>query len=360
MQEALELARRGKGRVEPNPMVGCVLVNGGRVVGRGWHQRFGGNHAEVEALNDAGAEAAGADVYVTLEPCAHWGKTPPCTDALIRAKVRRVFAAMEDPFARTRGVGPGKLRDAGIEIQFGLMQDDARELNAPYLKLITKNQSYVIAKWAMSLDGKISTRTGDSRWISGEDARLLVHQMRNEADAIMVGVGTILKDDPELTCRIPGGRNPERIIVDSTARTPPDSKIVRGARDVPTLVAVTSAAHADRTKALQNAGCTLLTIPSHGGRVSIRVLLAETARLRLTNVLVEGGGRLLASLFEGRLVDEVRIFVAPIIIGGEAAATPVAGLGIEKIAQALRLRKMTAREVGDDVLIEGRLLTSDE
>jgi len=354
MREALELARQGKGRVEPNPMVGCLIVKDGRVVGRGYHRAFGGDHAEVEALRNAGHHAEGADVYVTLEPCAHFGKTPPCTDALIRAKVKRVIIAMSDPFPQASGAGPKKLTEAGVEVETGLMEEDARELNAPYIKLITRKQSYVIAKWAMSLDGKIATRTGDSRWISGEESRRLVHRMRNEVDAVMVGLGTVLKDDPQLTCRIPNGRNPRRIIVDGPASTPLTSQVVRSAGEVETIIAVAETAPAEHVQSLEDAGCSLIKLPATGDHFKIVDLLAETARRGLTNILAEGGGALLASLFEERAVDEVRVFVAPVIIGGTDAYTPVAGCGIDKMSQALRLRSVKSRQVGEDVLIEGR------
>ena len=354
MREALGLARRGRGRVEPNPMVGCVIVKHGAVVGRGRHRSFGGDHAEVEALRDAGADAEGADVYVTLEPCAHHGKTPPCTDALIRAKVKRVVMAMGDPFPQTSGTGPKRLAEAGTEIEAGLLEQDARQLNAPYLKLVTREQSYLIAKWAMSLDGKIATRTGDSRWISGEESRRLVHEMRNEVDAIMVGAGTVLHDDPQLTCRIPGGRNPRRIIVDGPAETPPASQVVRTAHDIETIIATTETAPAERTDPLAEAGCDIMRLPAKNGLISVADLLTQTARRRLTNILVEGGGGLLTSIFEEDVADEVRVFIAPVIIGGAGARAPVAGWGVENISDALRLRSVTTRQVGDDTLIIGR------
>jgi len=354
MHEALELARQGRGRVEPNPMVGCVIVKDGRVVGRGYHRSFGGDHAEVEALRDAGDDARGADVYVTLEPCAHHGKTPPCTDALIRAEVKRVIIAMSDPFPEASGAGPKKLTEAGIEVEAGLLEEDARELNAPYVKFITRKQSYVIAKWAMSLDGKIATRTGDSRWISGEESRRLVHQMRNKVDAVMVGLGTVLKDDPQLTCRIPGGRNPRRIIVDGPAATPLTSQVVRSAREIETIIVTAESAPAERVQPLEEAGCGIIKLPAKNDRIRIADLLAETARRCLTNILVEGGAELLAAVFGERAVDEVRVFVAPVIIGGAGAYTPVAGPGVDEISQALRLRSVTSWRVGEDVLIEGR------
>jgi len=355
MREALELAKRGRGRVEPNPMVGCVIVKDRRIVGRGYHHKFGEAHAEVEALREAGAAAEGADVYVTLEPCAHYGKTPPCTEALIETKVGRVIIAKGDVNPKTAGLGIQRLREAGIEAVSGVLETEARELNAPYIKLMTKGLSYVTAKWAMSLDGKIATYSGDSRWISCDESRRIVHQLRNEVDAVMVGVGTVLVDDPLLTCRIPGGRSPRRIIVDSTARIPVFSNIVQTAADIPTFVAVTDAAPAERLEQLKDTGCIILKMPANDGRVCIGSLVAETGRLQLTNILVESGGTLLASAIEEKVVDEVKVFVAPLLIGGKNAHTAVAGTGFATIAESLRLKKITFRPVGNDVLIEGRL-----
>jgi len=355
MREALDLARLGKGRVEPNPMVGCVIARGGSVVGRGWHRAFGGDHAEVEALTDAGPRAEGADVFVTLEPCAHHGKTPPCVDALIRAKVGRVFAAMADAFPQTSGLGPARLSEAGIPYHVGLLDAEARDLNAPYLKLVTRGESYIIAKWAMSLDGRIATRTGESRWISGEESRRLVHEMRNVVDAVVVGLGTVLRDDPALTCRLPGGRNPVRIVVDSACRISQDANLVRTARETRTIIAATDAAPEASVRAIEAAGCEIMRLPSRGGRVSLAGLAAETGRMRMTNLLVEGGGEVLASAFEEGIVDEVRVFVAPVIIGGSGAPSPVGGAGAESLAQAQRLGRVTARAVGVDVLIEGKV-----
>jgi len=355
MQEALGLAARGRGRVEPNPMVGCVLVKAGEVVGRGWHQTFGGPHAEVNALADAGPAAEGADAYVTLEPCAHWGKTPPCVDALIRAKVCRVFAAIEDPFPQTAGLGPRKLREAGIDIEFGLLASAARELNAPYLKLLATGRSYVIAKWAQTADARLACP--GRRWISCDESRRLVHQMRNEVDAIMVGIGTVLADDPLLTCRLPAtdtvgatdavgaadaiGRNPRRIIIDSTARTPLASRIVQTAREVPTIIAATGAAPPDRLHALQNAGCEIVVLPAENGRVSLPALFAETGRRRYTNILLEGGAQLLGAALDQRLVDEVRVFAAPFNAGDDSAPHAPASFAA--------MQPVTRRTVGQDV-----------
>jgi len=360
MQEALGLAARGRGRVEPNPMVGCVLVKAGEVVGRGWHRVFGGPHAEVNALADAGPAAEGTDAYVTLEPCAHWGKTPPCVDALIRARVRRVFAAIEDPFPQTAGLGPCKLREAGIDIEFGLLASAARELNAPYLKLLATGRSYVIAKWAQTADARLACP--GRRWISCDESRRLVHQMRNEVDAIMIGIGTVLADDPLLTCRLASeapaaagtadrsdqsdrsdanGRNPRRIIIDSTARTPLASRIVQTAREVPTIIAATGAAPSERIRALQAAGCEIIVLPAENGRVSLPALFAETGRRRYTNILLEGGAQLLAAALDQRMVDEVRVFSAPFNASDDSAPHAPAG---PASAQAV-----ARRTIGQDV-----------
>src|SRR5262249_38998319 len=239
MRRALELAERGRGQVEPNPLVGAVVVRAGQAVGEGWHQHFGEAHAEVHALGAAGEAARDATLYVTLEPCCHHGKTPPCTDAILRAGIRRVVAAMTDPFPQVAGQGVAMLRAGGVEVAVGLGEAEARRLNAPYLKLLAAGRPYVHAKWAMTLDGKIATRTGDSKWISNEAARQRVHALRGRMDAILVGIDTVLADDPQLTARPPGPRTPTRIILDSRGRLPSDSLLARSARDVPVLLATT-------------------------------------------------------------------------------------------------------------------------
>src|SRR5262245_57065762 len=243
MAQALALAERGRGYVEPNPLVGAVVVRDGRLVGEGWHRRYGEAHAEVNALHEAGEAARGATLYVTLEPCCHHGKTPPCTDAVLRFGVRRVVAAMTDPFPRVAGGGVERLRTAGLEVETGLLEADARRLNAPYLKLLATGRPYVHAKWAMTLDGKLATRTGDSKWISSDASRRRVHELRGRMDAILVGIGTALADDPLLTARPPGPRTARRIVLDSRLRLPPTSRLVQTAREV--LTTVVAAASAD-------------------------------------------------------------------------------------------------------------------
>lgn len=361
MARALELAARGQGHVEPNPVVGCVIVRDGSVVGEGWHKKFGGPHAEVEALRVAGASAKNATAYVTLEPCCHHGKTPPCTDALIAAGVTRVVCAQRDPFAKVSGQGIAALEAAGIQVEIGLLESDARRLNAPYLKLVSTGRPWVIAKWAMTLDGKIATHTGDSQWISGEASRAIVHELRGRMDAILVGRGTAERDDPLLTARPAGPRTATRIVVDSAASLSPQSQLLRTVKEAPVLVATTNDAPADNIAKLQAAGCDIVKCnrdPATNA-VAIDELLSELGRRRITNVLVEGGSQLLGSLFDARAIDEVHVFIALKLIGGRAAPSPIGGQGVEKIAEALQFIDLETRHVGDDVYLHGRIRRSD-
>lgn len=356
MRQALGLAERGRGWVEPNPLVGAVLVHAGKVVGEGYHERFGGPHAEVSALARAGAAARGATLYVTLEPCCHHGKTPPCTDALIAGGVSRLVAAMEDPFEQVAGAGLEQLRAAGIAVQSGVLETEARRLNAPYLKLLTTGMPYVHAKWAMTLDGKMATVSGESKWISSEASRQLVHELRGRMDAIIVGIGTVLADDPQLTARPPGPRTATRVVLDSGARLPLDSQLVRTARAAPVLLATTDRAPARSREALEGAGCECLLLPHDGGGVAAQALLRELGRRRMSNVLVEGGGQVLGGFFARRQIDEVHVFVAGKLLGGPGAHTPVTGPGIERMADAIRLEEIEVLSVDGDCLIRGRVL----
>jgi diaminohydroxyphosphoribosylaminopyrimidine deaminase/5-amino-6-(5-phosphoribosylamino)uracil reductase len=357
MRLALKLAARGRGRVEPNPMVGAVIVRGGRLVGKGHHRRFGGPHAEIEAIRDAGGESrcTGATLYVTLEPCCHYGKTPPCTDAIVRAGFSRVLVAVRDPFHRVRGRGLRILRRAGLRVETGLLQEEARALNAAYLKLRAEGIPWFIAKWAMTADGKLATRAGDSRWISCEASRRFVHRLRARVDAVMIGVGTALRDDPLLQCYLIGGRNPRRIVVDSHAHLPVRSRLVRTARSGDVLVAVTAKASPASVRKLEAAGCRVLRCRAKRGEVDLRALARQLGRMELTNVLVEGGSRLLGCLLDEGLVDEVVVFVAPKVAGGEGAITPVGGVGVGRIVDALSLRSVEIRRIGSDVMLRGRL-----
>ena len=347
MRHALELAERGRGYVEPNPLVGAVVVRQGGIVGEGWHEKFGGAHAEINALRQAKEQARDATLYVTLEPCCHHGKTPPCTDAIIGAGVRRVVAAMVDPFAAVQGKGVAQLRAAGVTVETGVGQDEAKRLNASYLTLVQTGRPYVHAKWAMTLDGKIATRTGDSKWISGEESRRRVHGLRGRMDAIIAGVGTVLADDPLLTARPPGPRTATRIILDRRGRTPLDSQLVRTAREVPTLVATIK-----DSQPLRAAGCEVLVME----RLDVASLLQELGRRRFTNVLVEGGSETLGSFLDARLIDEVHVFVAPKLVGGGEARTAVAGAGVADMSSALRLARWQVEPSGEDMYVHGWLV----
>lgn len=355
MRRALELAAQGEGLVEPNPMVGCVIVRGAEIIGEGWHRRFGGDHAEVEALKMAGARAAGATMVVTLEPCCHQGKTPPCTRAVIEAGVRRVVVAMRDPFPQVAGGGLAELRAAGVEVDVGLMEDEARRLCGPYLKLQEIGRPWIIAKWAMTLDGKTATCRGESRWISNEPSRRIVHALRGRVDAIVVGSRTARLDDPLLTARPPGPRTALRVVLDTRATLSSESQLVRTARDVPLLVAVGSEAPAADRNRLEAAGCEVFAGPGDTPAARLDALLVELGRRRLTNVLVEGGGRLTGSLLDAGQIDEVHVFVAAKLVGGAEAPGPIAGQGVAEMSAALSLDAREVRQLGSDVYIRGRV-----
>ncbi len=355
MARALELAARGRGHVEPNPMVGCIIARGAELLGEGWHRRFGGPHAEVEALALARERARGATMYVTLEPCCHHGKTPPCTDAILNAGITRVVCAMRDPYPQVAGGGFAKLRAAGVAVEDGMLADDAAALHAPYLKLLTQGMPWVIAKWAMTLDGKIATRTGDSRWISNEASRAIVHEIRGRVDAIVVGRGTAKLDDPLLTARPEGPRRAVRIVLDSQATLGVDSQLARTARAWPLLMAVSASAPAERCAALARLGCEILTLSEIDHAARFKELLRELGRRRMTNVLLEGGAQLLGSAFDEGLVDEAHVFIAPKLSGGADAAAPLAGVGVAEMRQALMLESRVVREVDGDIYVSGRI-----
>jgi diaminohydroxyphosphoribosylaminopyrimidine deaminase / 5-amino-6-(5-phosphoribosylamino)uracil reductase len=354
LRRALELAVRGEGFVEPNPMVGCVIARGAEIIGEGWHRRFGGAHAETEALQLAGPRAAGATLYVTLEPCCHYGKTPPCTRAVIAAGVRRVVVAARDPFPQVQGGGIAELQAAGLTVETGLLEAEAVRLNAPYLKLVQTGRPWVIAKWAMTLDGKIAACTGQSRWISNPQSREIVHKLRGRVDAVVIGRGTAEQDDPLLTARPAGPRTAVRVILDSRASLGSESQLVRTAGEAPVMVAVgEESASADRSR-LGEAGCEVFVCDGQTHAERLGSLLAELGRRRLTNVMFEGGGGVLGSLLDAREIDEVHVFIAPKLIGGAEAATPVGGRGIAEMSAALCLEPPQVRQLGDDTYITAR------
>jgi len=357
MAHALRLAAEGQGRVEPNPMVGCVIADGDQTVGEGWHKKFGGPHAEVEALAAAGDRARGATLYVTLEPCCHQGKTPPCTAAIIAAGIARVVVALTDPFPQVDGGGIAQLEAAGVAVDVGLMQTEARQLCAPYLKLLTTGRPWVVAQWAMSRDGRIATPPGESPWISCEESRAVVHQLRGRMDAIIVGRATVEADDPLLTARPPGPRVATRIVVDSGASLSLESQLVQTAGDAPVLVAASRAAPEERCDQLSDRGVEVLRLPGDSHDERFDELLDELGRRRLTNVLVEGGGWLLASLFDAGAIDEVHVFIAPHNIGGSGTTAPVTGDSTTAVAEALRLVDPIITRIGVDDYLSGHIAT---
>ena len=363
MKRALRLARRG--RTSPNPMVGAVVVREGQVVGEGFHPKAGEPHAEVFALNQAGELARGADLYVTLEPCCHQGRTPPCTDAVIESGVKRVFAAMQDPNPQVGGKGIEILRRAGIEVQVGLMESEARDLNEAYIKRVTTGLPFVLWKAAMTLDGKIATRTGDSRWVTGEKARRHVHRLRAEADAVLVGVGTVIADDPLLTVRDAGTRRrgdaerqPIRVVVDSEGRTPVGSKVLSS--EAPTVIITRRNAPEVNLDRLWESGATVMGVRDIEGRIDLRYAMSELAKMGVNRVLLEGGGELAASMLAEGLIDRGLIFIAPKIVGGRDAKTPVEGDGLELMREALPTSRLRLRRFGDDVAAEFDLVTEGE
>lgn len=355
MGMALELARKGEGFTSPNPMVGAVVVKDGEVVGRGYHVRAGAAHAEVVALQEAGERAKDATLYVNLEPCCHYGRTGPCVKAIVAAKVKKVVVAMVDPNPLVAGKGIAFLREAGLEVVTGVLAAEAERLNEVFCKYITTGFPFVVAKAALSLDGKIATRSGESRWITGEEARVFGHRLRHRYDAILVGVNTVLRDNPSLTARLPEGRgkDPVRVVLDSFARTPPEARIIRQESPSPAIIAVTQDAPRGRITALEEAGAEVVVTPAKEGRVDLAWLMKELAEREITSVLIEGGGEVHASALAAGIVDKVVFFIAPIIIGGKSAPGPVGGQGAERLAEAVYLENMNVLRVGQDICVEG-------
>ncbi len=360
MRRALQLAEKGRGFVEPNPMVGCVIADGDAPLSEGWHLKFGDPHAEIEALNLAGENARGATMYVSLEPCCHQGKTPPCTEAIIRAGIKRVVIAQQDPFSKVAGGGIKQLREAGITVKVGVLQREAAWLNAPYIKRVTTGLPWVIAKWAMTLDGKIATRTGDSRWISNEKSRDLVHRLRGEVDAIVVGGGTVRTDNPLLTARPPGPRVATRIVINSHGSISSKSQLVQTAREYPLLIATGPHTTDHDRERLSDAGVEVFTASSNYHAELADDLLAELGHRGMTNILVEGGSHTLGTLFDMRAIDEVRVFIGPKLAGGVVSPSPVSGGGVALMAKALRVSGVKTEMLDDDLYIHGRIIHGEE
>ena len=366
MREAIELAKKGTGRTNPNPLVGAVIVQQNQIIGQGFHHKYGDLHAERDALRDClerGNDPSGATMFVTLEPCCHTGKQPPCVEAIVQSKIKKIVVGSRDPNPLVSGKGAAFLQEHGIQVEQDFLREECDALNFIFFHYITKGTPYVALKYAMTADGKIATASGASKWISGQESRDFVHQLRAKYSCILCGIGTVLKDDPLLTCRIPGGRNPTRIICDSNLRIPLESNIVQTARDVPTIVACrdpngTQAQEAAaptaqdflvKQKALRDLGVQIIQAGS--GRVDLRLLLKALAERNLDSVLVEGGSQINFSFLEAGLANRLYCFVAPKIFGG-AAPTPVGGRGVLEVADAFALATRDVRKIGDDILIE--------
>jgi len=359
MRAALALARRGLGTVWPNPAVGCVLVKQGRVVGRGWTQPGGRPHGETEALRRAGEDARGATAYVSLEPCCHWGQTPPCVDTLIAAGVRRVVVPLEDPDPRVAGGGLHRLKAAGLDVETGLCAAEAAEVNAGFFSRLRLGRPLVTLKLGTTLDGRIATASGESQWITGPPARERAHALRAVHDAIMVGTGTALADDPQLTCRLPGlaHRSPVRVVIDRHLRMPPTMQLVASAREVPTWVLTSLSADPLRRQALADGDITLIEIEGDSNAdIDLATALATLGERGITRLLVEGGGRLAAALVRARLVDRLVWVHAPLLIGNDGVPA-IADLGLEVLADAPHFERLSAEVVGDDVLTVFRART---
>jgi len=350
MELALQLAEKGKGTTSPNPMVGSLIVKRGRIVGKGWHKKCGEAHAEVCALQQAGKKAKDGILYVTLEPCSHWGRTPPCTEQIVQAGIREVVIGMEDPNPIISGYEELKFR--GLKVRIGILEEECKKLNEPYIKWIKTKKPFVVVKAAMSLDGKIATRTGDSKYITSKEARAFVHQLRVEYDAVMVGINTVLKDDPELTVRLAKGRNPIKIVVDTNLRIPLNATIVK---NEPTKLIVVATRKADKKKMklLQQKGVKVLIVNQARGMIDLNELMKELGKLEITSIMVEGGAELNAEAIKSGIVDKVLFFISPKLIGSGLAA--LGDLGITKIDRSIKLKKIEYRKIGKDMLIEGYL-----
>lgn len=353
MRQALLLGRRGVGRTSPNPPVGAVVVRRGEIVGRGFHRRAGTAHGEAAALRDAGARARGATLYVTLEPCAHHGRRPPCVDAVLGSGVRDVVVGTRDPNPNVRGGGIERLRRAGLAVRYGVLRAECDELIAAFRKHVSTGLPFVTLKLAASLDGRIATATGESRWITGAASRSYVHRLRNEHDAVLVGAETVIQDDPELTCRVRSGRNPLRVIVDGRLRLAHKSRVVRDGK-APTIVYTATDPSTARRRRFEAGGAELVRLPAKDGRISLRRVLRDLGKRDVMSVLVEGGAEVAAGFLAARLVDAAYLFYAPKLIGGDGRSM-LGGLGVERLRRALQLPSPVVERLGEDLLVISRL-----
>lgn len=355
MRQALDLARNGEGKTSPNPMVGAIIVKDSRIIGQGWHEGFGLPHAERNALTSCIDSPNGATLYVNLEPCCHHGKTPPCTDAILEAGISRVVIGMKDPNPLVAGRGAAILRERGVTVDEGILEEECRTLNEGFLHYIRTGMPYVVMKYAMTMDGKIAMDDGTSKWITGEEARRNVHKDRRRHPGIMVGIGTILADDPLLTCRLEeSGRTPIRIICDTGLKLPLESRLVSTARDIPTLIA-TTCEEKERHKPYLEAGCEIMRIPGKGSGIDLHALMVALGRRGIESLLLEGGGRLHHSALESGIVNKIQTYIAPMILGGREGKTPVAGGNLGTPGRCIRLVNRKIRQLGEDLLIESEV-----
>lgn len=354
MRMALELAKKGIGFVNPNPMVGAVIVKDGRVIGQGYHKRCGELHAERNAFASLEESAEGAVMYVTLEPCCHYGKTPPCTEAIIEHKISRVVIGSRDPNPLVSGKGVQILKEHGIDVTEDVLREECDEINSIFFHYIQTKRPYVAMKYAQTMDGKIACVTGDSKWVSGEESRAYVQKLRHQYMGIMAGIETVLKDDPMLNCRMEGGKNPVRIICDSHLRIPQDCRIVKTAKDIPTILAVTDASE-EKKKPFLDAGCEILQVREKDGHVDLNHLMELLGEKKIDSILLEGGGTLNWSALQAGIVQKVYVFFAPKIFGGETAKTPVAGTGVATPMDAYQLIHRKIAILGEDILVEAEV-----
>ena len=355
MRRALELSKKGVGFVNPNPLVGAVIVKDNKIIGEGYHEYFGGPHAEINAFKNAKEDVEGATMYVTLEPCSHYGKTPPCAHAIVRNKIAKVVIGMIDPNPMVAGRGIEILRSNGIEVTTGIMHKEIEKTNEIFIKYITQNEPFCIMKTAMTLDGKIATAIGDSKWISNERSRQHVHELRHMLTGIMVGIGTVLKDDPELTTRREGkiSRNPIRIIIDSKAKIPLEAKVLKCDEKTKTIIATTEFAQESKVEALKQKGVEVIITPSKNNRVDLKYLIRALGDLGIDSILLEGGSTLNYSALEEGIVDKIITFISPKIFGGTSGKTPVGGEGIEHVKDSILLTDTEVTRFNEDIMIEG-------
>jgi diaminohydroxyphosphoribosylaminopyrimidine deaminase/5-amino-6-(5-phosphoribosylamino)uracil reductase len=353
---ALKLAEKGRGRVSPNPLVGALVVKGEHVVGQGYHARYGDQHAETKALEEAGSEAKGATIYINLEPCCHHGQTPPCVDEIIKARISKAVISIKDPNPIVNGKSIEILKNKGIEVKLGVLEKTASKLNEFFFKYITTSTPFVTLKSGMSLDGKVATKTGESRWVTSDISREYVHQLRNQMDATLVGIETILRDNPRLTTRLKNskGRDPIRVVIDSLLRIPIRMRIFTQESDAGNIIITTINAPIDRIKKIESSGAKVLFVKPKGkNRVDMQAMVEELGKLQITSLLIEGGPGINASAIQEGIVDKVIMFIAPIIIGGKIAPSAIQGDGIARLEEAVRIRNIKTKRLGDDLMIEG-------